>query len=74
MALVGPAYTLASTGNIYRAGLTYGSDRVVTKLTGKTTSENIKNALIPKKKDTEFEKIVKKQIKETRKKLKIPNQ
>ena len=42
-ALLGPAYTLANTGNIYQAGLTYSSDLVVTKATGKTTSQNLRS-------------------------------
>ena len=41
-ALLGPAYTLVSTGNIYQAGLSYGSDEVIKKNTGKTIIENIK--------------------------------
>ena len=44
-AFLGPAYTLASTGNVYHAGLSYGSDQVIKKATGKTTTENIKNFL-----------------------------
>ena len=28
-ALLGPAYTMASTGNIYHAGLSYGSNQAV---------------------------------------------
>ena len=43
--LLGPAYTLVSTGSVYQAGLSYGSDQAVKKATGKTTSENIKNLL-----------------------------
>ena len=42
-ALLGPAYTLASTGNIYQAGLSYGSNQAVKKITGKSPTENIKN-------------------------------
>ena len=48
--LLGPAYTLVSTGNVYQAGLTYGGNEIVTKTTGKSTTQNIKEALIPKKK------------------------
>jgi|TARA_B110000196_G_C20618619_1_gene418517 hypothetical protein len=47
--LLGPAYTLAKSGNIYQAGLSFGSDQAITKLTGKSTGENIKQMLIPKK-------------------------
>jgi len=73
-ALLGPAYTLAASGNVYQAGFTYGSNELVAKVTGKSTVQNIKDALEPKKKDTEFEKLVKKNIEETRKKLKLSNQ
>ena len=40
-ALLGPAYTLAKSGNIYQAGLTYGSNEAVVKFTGKSAGENI---------------------------------
>ena len=81
MVLLGPVYTLGSTGNIYQAGLTFGSDKAITKLTGKSTSENIKQLLItdkqdaefPKEQDTEFFKLVKKNIEQTRKKLNFTN-
>ena len=74
VALLGPAYTLAASGNIYQAGFTYGSNELVTRATGKSTVQNIKEVLASKKKDTEFEKLVKKNIDETRKKLKLSNQ
>ena len=74
VALLGPAYTVATTGSVYQAGLTYSSERAINKLTGKTTAENIKEVLTPKKKDTEFQKLVKKRILETRKKLKLSSQ
>ena len=73
-ALLGPAYTLTSTGNIYHAGLTYGSNEIIMKTTGKSTTENLKQMLLPKTEDSEFEKLVKKNIKETRKKLNLPSQ
>ena len=73
-ALLGPAYTLAKSGNVYHAGLTYGSNEIITKSTGKSTSENLKSILAPKKEDTEFQKLIKKRVKETRKKLNFSNQ
>lgn len=73
-ALLGPAYTYATSGNVYHASLSYGSDKAITKITGKSTGENIKKILTPKKKDSEFQKLVKKRIKATRKKLKLTNQ
>ena len=72
-ALVGPAYTLATSGNIYHASLSYGSDKAITKMTGKSTGENIKDLLVAEEKDNEFEKMIKKRIKETRKKLNLSN-
>ena len=73
-ALLGPAYTLATSGNIYHAGFTYGSNRLITNLTGKSPGENVKSLLMPNKEDTEFEKLVKKRIKKIRKKLNLTNQ
>jgi len=68
-ALIGPVYTLGSTGNIYQAGLSLGSNQVITSKTGKAIQKNITNKLKIKKNDTDFEKLVKKRIRETRKKL-----
>ena len=65
MALLGPAYTLATSGNIYHAGLTYGSNEVITKTTGKSPSENLKEILNPKDDDTELRKLVKERIEKT---------
>ena len=48
-ALLGPAYTLTSTGNIYQAGLTYSSNKAISKITGKTVAENIKSFVEDKK-------------------------
>ena len=44
-ALLGPAYTMASTGNIYHAGLSYGSNQAVKKITGKSPTENVQSLL-----------------------------
>ena len=70
-AFLGPIITGATTGSVSSAGLSYGSNKVITTLTGKTTEENIKLLLIPKKEDDDFTKLVKRRIKETRKKLKL---
>ena len=45
VAFLGPVITGASTGSIYQAGLSYGSGEIVKKITGKTTTENIKSIL-----------------------------
>tara|TARA_B110000971_G_C19732114_1_gene373545 strand:- start:352 stop:639 length:288 start_codon:yes stop_codon:yes gene_type:complete len=68
-AVIGPLYTLSTTGNIYQAGLSYGSDKAITTLTGKSSLENFEDLLKAKKQDSDLRKLVKKQIKETRKKL-----
>ena len=73
-ALLGPAYTLASTGNVYQASFAYGTNEIITKTTGKSAAQNFKEALVPKKDATEFQKLVKKNIEETRKKLNLSNQ
>ncbi len=41
MALLGPAITGASTGKIYQAALSYGTNAVMLQATGKTTSEHM---------------------------------
>ena len=70
-AFLGPIYSFTSTGNIYQAGLSYGSDKAITTITGKSPGENIKGLIVIKKEDSEFDKLVKKQIKKTRKKLNL---
>ena len=73
-ALLGPAYTFATSGNIYHAGFTYGSNEIITKTTGKSVAQNFTDALVKKKDDNAFEALVKKNIEETRKKLNLSNQ
>ena len=73
-ALLGPAYTLATSGSIYQAGLTYGGNEIITKSTGKSMAQNIKEGLVPKKEDSDFQKLVKRNIEKTRKKLNLSNQ
>ena len=69
--LIGPLYTLSTTGNMYQAGFSYGSDKVVTTVTGKSSLKNVEDLLKAKKQDSDLRKLVKKQIKETRKKLNL---
>jgi len=52
-ALLGPAFTLTSSGNIYQAGLSYGSSKAVKKITGKSPAENIKSFVEDKKIEVE---------------------
>tara|TARA_B100000686_G_C16000297_1_gene576314 strand:- start:182 stop:394 length:213 start_codon:yes stop_codon:yes gene_type:complete len=48
IALLGPAVTGASTGKIYQAGLSYGTNVIMLQATGKTTSEHMMDILISK--------------------------
>jgi len=73
-ALLGPAYTLATSGNIYQAGFTYGGNEIVTKTTGKSMAQIIKESITAKKEDSDFKKLVKRNIEKTRKKLNFSNQ
>ena len=50
-ALLGPVYTFGSSGgSISHAGLSYGSEKMIIKMTGKSTGENIKEFYNQKKK------------------------
>ena len=55
IALLGPAIGGASTGKIYQAGLSYGTNMIMFQATGKTTAEhmmdmlNSKETRLPKK-------------------------
>ena len=69
ISLLGPAYSLGSSGNVYQAGFSYASNEAINKITGKTTGENVKEMLQPSKDDTELKKFLKARIIETRKKL-----
>ncbi len=56
-AMLGPAYTMSSSGNTLQAGLSYGSNKLITQYTGKTPIENLKDASLIKKKElTNIEK------------------
>ena len=41
-AMLGPAYSLSSSGNVLQAGLSYGTNQWITVSTGKTPIENFK--------------------------------
>jgi len=45
MAFLGPAITGASTGKMYQAALSYGTNIILEQATGKTTSEHMLNML-----------------------------
>ena len=45
IAYLGPAIGGASTGKIYQAGLSYGTNMIMLQATGKTTSEHMLDIL-----------------------------
>ena len=45
IAYLGPAITGASTGKIYQAGLSYGTNMIMFQATGKTTAEHMMDVL-----------------------------
>ncbi len=84
-AMLGPAYTLSSTGSIGQAGISYGSNALITSYTGMTPMENLeeistKNLQVKKniQKQTleseDFYQLVKNKIERTKGKIKISNQ
>ena len=75
-ALLGPALTVATTGNIYQAGFTYGTNEAVKRETGKDTlnyvSELVETANQKqnnKKFNEDFIVLVENRIKKTREEL-----
>tara|TARA_B100000780_G_scaffold64506_1_gene42199 strand:- start:710 stop:1015 length:306 start_codon:yes stop_codon:yes gene_type:complete len=68
---LGPIYAFGTTGSMHQAGFSYGSDKVVTTLTGKSSLENVEGLLKEKKQDSDLRKLIKIRIKETRKKLSL---
>ena len=48
-AMIGPVYTLSSSGNVFQAGLNYGSNQMITAYTGKTPIKNLQEVAPIKK-------------------------
>ena len=55
-AMLGPVYSFSSSGSIYHAGLSYGSNELITKHTGKTPFENLKEISIKDQDDNNIRK------------------
>mgnify|MGYP001432245531 CR=1 FL=1 len=53
-AFFGPALTVVSTGNVYQAGLSYGSNLAIKNITGKSPMENLVEILEPKENDNKI--------------------
>ena len=81
-AMVGPAITFASTGNVSQAGLAYFTNRAVKEETGMSTTEYVSTFLEEKTKKTkknekiyeELTILVQTNFEQTRKKLLLQNQ
>ncbi len=84
-AMLGPVYTLTSSGNIYQAGLSYSSNAIIEQYTGKTPIENLKELSSIKEDETknikqktlqseDFYLLVKAKIEKTSKILNLTNQ
>ena len=83
-AMLGPAYTLTSTGNIAQTGLSYGSNELITFYTGKTPIENLekittkslttKNFQRQTLESEDFYQLVKYKIEKNKDKIKLSNQ
>ena len=56
-ALLGPAITVGTTGNIMQAGFTYGSNVVVKEATGKSPTEHVTTYVSKKKQEKKSKKI-----------------
>tara|TARA_A100000164_G_scaffold375031_2_gene409206 strand:- start:313 stop:627 length:315 start_codon:yes stop_codon:yes gene_type:complete len=81
-AMIGPAYTLSSSGNVIQASLSYGSNELVTMYTGKSPLENIKEISLNEEKNIQqktlegedFYNLVKKRVEKTNAILNSSNQ
>ena len=82
-AMLGPAYTLSSTGNITQTGLSFGSDKLITYYTGKSPIENLeeittkslttKNLQRQTLESEDFYQLVKYKIEKNKGKIKLSN-
>ena len=76
--MLGPALTLASTGNISQAGITYLTNKAVEKETGMDTVSFVSQKFEQKNSKTrmrrEFKKLVETNFEKTRKKLILQDQ
>ena len=76
--MLGPAITLASTGNVSQAGITYFTNKAVKEETGMDTvsyiSKKIEEKNSKNKLSREFKKLVANNFEKTRKKLILQDQ
>ena len=67
--LLGPGVTVATTGNVFQAGLNYGVNTAIKNETGKDVFSHIKDKVDEKKFYAEFRLFLEKRINATRKKF-----
>ncbi|MDC0915173.1 hypothetical protein OAQ31_01215 [Candidatus Pelagibacter sp.] len=68
-ALLGPGFTLATTGNVMHAGLQYGANTAIKNETGKDALTHLKDAVDEEKDSQNIKTIVKNTIDKISKKL-----
>ena len=74
-AMMGPALTLASTGNVSQAGVTFFTNKAVEEETGMDTVSYVSNKLEQNSsKNRKFRKLVETNFEKTRKKLILQDQ
>ena len=80
-AMLGPAYTLSSSGSVFQAGFSYGSNQLITTYTGKTPIENLKDVTFQEEniekqtlESNDFYILVKNRIEKTNSILNLPSQ
>ena len=77
-ALLGPAITIGTTGNVMQAGIQLGTNHAIKKETGKDAFTHITDAVEEEKRKKNFNKnfvrLLESRIKKTREKLNLTNQ
>jgi hypothetical protein len=72
-AMLGPAYTFSTSGNIFQTGLSYSSNKIYTKYKKEKNDKELQEIIKSEKRNHELKNLLKTQIIKTRKKLKIIN-
>ena len=77
VALLGPAFTIGTTGNIMQAGMQYGTNQAIKQETGKDAFTHLADAVEEDQKKKKFKKdfagLLENRIKKTREKLNLIN-
>ena len=76
VAFLGPAVSYSQSGSVTQSVVSYGSNHLLKKVKTKSIVENKRNSFnnIKSINDNVFEKLVKRNIEKTRKKLKLSSQ